>query len=344
MRVFASAPAATRAELLSAPVRWPRPARLREPLDVPARRLAEGLRALGIESVGELLEHLPRDRREARAIAQLRPGEQATVAVEVRSIAARSVRRRGMRPLVEAIVFDETGSMGAAFFNQPWLVDRYRPGTRLLLHGKRAVRGALRGRPPRARRRGRGRDGRRGPARSRTRRRRGPSPTTQPRRASARRRSLALVRDAPRRARRHGRAAAGAACVRRSACPTARRRSPRCTSRAAARRRRAGRGGSRSRSCCWRSWRSCAAARCAARGTRAGACRRAARADRALAGGELPFALTGDQAAAIAAIDADLAQRRADAAAAEGRRRLGQDRGRAVRAAARGRARARRGR
>ncbi len=117
-------------------MRWPRPGRLRQSLDTPAGKLADGLRMLGIQTVGELLEHLPRDRREARAIAQLRPGEQATVAVEVESIAARPVRRRGMRPLVEATVFDETGRMGAAFFNQPWLVDRYRPGTRLLLHGK----------------------------------------------------------------------------------------------------------------------------------------------------------------------------------------------------------------
>ncbi len=136
-RAFASTCALTRAELLNAPLRAPRPSRLEEPLAPPAaKKLADGLRTLGIETVGELLEHLPRDRREARAIAQLRPGEQATVEVEVQSIAARPVRRRGMRPLVEATVFDETGAMGAAFFNQPWLVDRYRPGTRLLLHGK----------------------------------------------------------------------------------------------------------------------------------------------------------------------------------------------------------------
>ncbi len=133
---FASTRALTRAELLAAPLHWPRPSHLEEGLDLPAGKLAEGLRALGIESVGTLLEHLPRDRREARAIAQLLPGEQATVAVEVESIAARPVRRRGMRPLVEARVFDETGAMCAAFFNQPWLVERYRPGTRLLLHGR----------------------------------------------------------------------------------------------------------------------------------------------------------------------------------------------------------------
>ena len=41
-----------------------------------------------------------------------------------------------MRPLVEATVADETGLMGATFFNQPWLEKKYRPGTRLALTGK----------------------------------------------------------------------------------------------------------------------------------------------------------------------------------------------------------------
>ena len=77
-------------------------------------------------------------------MAALRAGEQATVAVQVRAIGARPVRRRGMRPLVEATVFDGTGSMRAMFFNQPWLVQRYQPGTRLLLHGKADDRGGFR--------------------------------------------------------------------------------------------------------------------------------------------------------------------------------------------------------
>jgi ATP-dependent DNA helicase RecG len=141
MRAFASTQALTRAELLAAPVRCPRPSRLERPLEGPTGKPAEGLRKLEIETVGALLEHLPRERREARSVAELLPGEQATVAVEVQSIAARPVRRRGMRPLVEATVLDGTGAMVAAFFNQPWLVDRYRPGTRLLLHGKAQTRG-----------------------------------------------------------------------------------------------------------------------------------------------------------------------------------------------------------
>ncbi|HEV3045966.1 MAG TPA: DEAD/DEAH box helicase, partial [Solirubrobacteraceae bacterium] len=105
--------------------------------------MAAGLRALGLETVGDLLEHLPSDSREARTVAALRAGEQATVAVEVRAISARAVRRRGMRPLVEASVFDTTATMRATFFNQPWLVERYPPGTRLLLHGKADGRGGF---------------------------------------------------------------------------------------------------------------------------------------------------------------------------------------------------------
>jgi ATP-dependent DNA helicase RecG len=142
-RAFASARTLARAELLGAPVRWPRPSRLALGLEVPPGRLAESLRTLGLDTVGALLEHLPRDRREARTVGTLSPGEQATVAVEVRSIARRPVRRRGMRPLVEATVFDETGAMRATFFNQPWLVERYIPGTRLLLHGKIARGGSF---------------------------------------------------------------------------------------------------------------------------------------------------------------------------------------------------------
>ncbi|HWF31281.1 MAG TPA: ATP-dependent DNA helicase RecG [Solirubrobacteraceae bacterium] len=144
MYAFADSRALSREELLAAPVRWPRPERLREPLELSGAKLAEGMRTLGVSTVGELLEHLPRDSREARTIAELRAGEQATVAVQVRAIASRPVRRRGMRPLVEARVFDASGTMRATFFNQPWLVERYPPGTGLLLHGKADARGGFR--------------------------------------------------------------------------------------------------------------------------------------------------------------------------------------------------------
>ncbi len=141
--MFASTRHLSREEMLEAPVRWPRPSRLKDPLDVPAGKLADGLEALGLTSVGALLEHLPTDSREARSVDALQAGVQATVAVQVATISARPVRRRGMKPLVQATVFDATGSMRATFFNQPWLVKRYGPGTRLLLNGKADERGGF---------------------------------------------------------------------------------------------------------------------------------------------------------------------------------------------------------
>src|SRR5438128_11591114 len=143
-RALASARALTREELIGAPLRWPRPARLRRPLELPGARMGRALESLGMRSVGDLLEHLPSDSRQARTVAALRAGEQATVAVQVRAIASRPVRRRGMRPLVQATVADASGSMRATFFNQPWLVERYQPGTALLLHGKAEGRGGFR--------------------------------------------------------------------------------------------------------------------------------------------------------------------------------------------------------
>jgi len=133
---FAGAEQPDREALLSAPLRWPRPSALELALNAGTAKATEAAQQLGLHTIGDLLEHLPRDRRESRTVAALTPGESATVVVEVRSITSRSVRRRGMKPLVEATVADESGVMKATFFNQPWLQRKYTPGTRLVLHGK----------------------------------------------------------------------------------------------------------------------------------------------------------------------------------------------------------------
>jgi ATP-dependent DNA helicase RecG len=137
---FASLDELSADDLESAPVRYPRPSQLERQLKVRGPKAQRAAETLGLHTVGALLEHLPRDRREARTIAALVPDESATIVVEVRSISSRSVRRRGMRPIVEATVADDTGVLKVAFFNQPWLVGRYPAGTRLVLHGKYAAR------------------------------------------------------------------------------------------------------------------------------------------------------------------------------------------------------------
>ena len=133
---FATSEPLERSELEAAPVRYPRPSVLGAALSFEGAKMQRAADTLGLATVGDLLVHLPRDRREARAVAELAPGDTATVVVQVRSISSRSVRRRGMRPLVEAMVADDSGAMKATFFNQPWLVQRYPAGTRLALHGK----------------------------------------------------------------------------------------------------------------------------------------------------------------------------------------------------------------
>ncbi len=122
----------------------PRPSELDEPTNVRGKKAHAAVEALGIETIGGLLHHLPRGRREAQTVASLTTDETSTVVVEVRSITSRPVRRRGMKPLVTAVVTDGTGQIEATFFNQPWLANRYKPGTKLILTGKFQARNRFR--------------------------------------------------------------------------------------------------------------------------------------------------------------------------------------------------------
>ena len=203
--------------------------------------------------VGDLLEHLPRDRREARTVATLTPGEGATVVVEVRSIGSRPVRRRGMKPLVEAVVADETGMMKATFFNQPWLAEQVPEG-----HAAGAARQARRAQrlPRRGSRADRAGHGLRWRWHGRGGRALPGDRSGCPRRRSSR----SCARTCPPRttpSSRCRRALRRAAALARPRGRARRRRTP-ATSRAAA-------GGWRSTSCCSPSCRCCAAAPSAAR-------------------------------------------------------------------------------
>ncbi len=121
--------------LLAAPLRRARPSRWERASGFTGKKALASAAHLGIDRVGGLLRHLPVESGAISTIGGLRPDERSTVLVEVRSIRSRPVRRRGMRPLVEALVTDGSGHLNVAFFNQPWLVERYLPGTRLLLSG-----------------------------------------------------------------------------------------------------------------------------------------------------------------------------------------------------------------
>ena len=131
-----------RRALSAAPLRGgPRPTRLAAPLAAlrgVGPRLAEAAAELGIDSLGDLLWHLPhtyRDRTRVSEIGDLRLGEEGTVIAEVRTIKTRPTRRRRLS-ITEATVADPSGPTKAVWFNQPWLAEQLTPGARVLLHGK----------------------------------------------------------------------------------------------------------------------------------------------------------------------------------------------------------------
>ena len=111
---FASVQPLDRRQLTAGSRTAPRASRLAAPLPRTSRRTSAALETLGIASLGDLLEHLPfrhEDRREARPIAALAPGDEATVIADIRRIARR--RTRGRVSVVEATVTDDGGTMKA---------------------------------------------------------------------------------------------------------------------------------------------------------------------------------------------------------------------------------------
>jgi ATP-dependent DNA helicase RecG len=102
------------------------------------REDARRLTRLGITTVSDLLYHLPRRYEDSRAIVplhQLVPGAVQTSRVRVRTVAAHTSRHRRI-PLVEAVLDDGETSVGAIWFNQPYLLGQLKPGLQILVHGK----------------------------------------------------------------------------------------------------------------------------------------------------------------------------------------------------------------
>src|SRR3954454_7926867 len=125
------------AELRSAPRPSLLAARI-ETLKGAGPKLSAAAAEMSLHTVGDVLAHVPhsyRDRATPRRLADMRIGEEATVEVTVRSARVRPTRRRGL-VIVEAQVADESGPAQAVWFNQAWLVDRLKEGTKLLLFGK----------------------------------------------------------------------------------------------------------------------------------------------------------------------------------------------------------------
>ncbi len=115
----------------------PHPERLERPVDVlpgVGPTIRRKLEKLGLRTVGDLLLNAPFRHVGAGTISSLF-GEDDEVAIEV-EIGRMSKRRpRARLTIVEATVSDETGSIRATWFNQPWVADQLQPGARVRLIG-----------------------------------------------------------------------------------------------------------------------------------------------------------------------------------------------------------------
>ena len=96
---------------------------------------AESLRALGVETCGDLLVFFPRDYAQSQghvAVQQLQSGQLATVEGEI--IQTRAMRRRPSR--FEALLEDPSGRCVLTWFNQMFMAEKLVPGVRVRATGK----------------------------------------------------------------------------------------------------------------------------------------------------------------------------------------------------------------
>ena len=119
---------------------WARPERLDlgiETLVGVGAALAKRLRALGIETIRDLVLHRPRRYENAVdeiLISELWGDDEVAIAGNVVDVKTRRIG--GRRTIVTARVQDASGMIGASWFNQPWLAEKLTPGIQLRLRGK----------------------------------------------------------------------------------------------------------------------------------------------------------------------------------------------------------------
>jgi ATP-dependent DNA helicase RecG len=99
-------------------------------------RLAELLAAKGIQTLDDLVHYLPfryEDRLNPRGIAELRPGEMATVIAEVRTSGLFRTRRM---PIFQMTAGQGRTRLKCIWFNAAYLRDKFKPGQIVALYGK----------------------------------------------------------------------------------------------------------------------------------------------------------------------------------------------------------------
>lgn len=98
---------------------------------------ASRLKRLGIETVENLLYHFPHrynDFSVLSKIGEVKPGEKVTLKGEVFSMV--NLRTKRGKRIQKAVIGDETGKIGAVWFNQPFLVRNIKKGDIIFVAGE----------------------------------------------------------------------------------------------------------------------------------------------------------------------------------------------------------------
>jgi ATP-dependent DNA helicase RecG len=96
------------------------------------------LKKLEIETVHDILWHFPvryEDFSNIYKIADLEPGQEATIRAELESVKIKRTWTRGIG-FTEAVIFDETGSIRAVWFNQTYIASSLKTGKIMNFSGK----------------------------------------------------------------------------------------------------------------------------------------------------------------------------------------------------------------
>lgn len=114
-------------------------------LDTPVRYLdaigpkrEELFKKMGIRTVEDVLYHFPlryEDRTRIVRVAELVPGEPASVRTKIIAVKGRRSRRRGF-DILEVEAIDDSGCLTAVWFNQPYLMRYFIVGEEFIFYGR----------------------------------------------------------------------------------------------------------------------------------------------------------------------------------------------------------------
>lgn len=99
---------------------------------------AEALEKLGMQTLGDMLHYYPRryeDYSQMKPIQSLMYNDVVTVLGSIQSVTNKPMRG-GKLNLIEVILSDGTGALRISFFNQPWLLNRFKKDDMISVSGK----------------------------------------------------------------------------------------------------------------------------------------------------------------------------------------------------------------